>query len=119
MDEVAYSCIRYFGKYHYEPAFSYLIAFAEHSEESRWEYTAIAASALGNYPGKRTEEALKSLLSSRNWYIRYNASESVEKLGLDYTDLIDIFEGEDRYAREIMRYRLDEKKMKEREAASV
>ena len=118
-DEVAYSCIRYFGKYHYESAFPYLLRFAESTDETRWEYAAIAATALGNYPDSRTEETLKNLLHSNNWYVRYNASQSLDKLGLDYTDLIDIFEGDDRYAGEIMRYRFDQKKMKEKETVTA
>ncbi|MGN0492946.1 MAG: hypothetical protein ACI4F7_04790 [Acutalibacteraceae bacterium] len=117
--EVAYSCIRYFGKYRYEPAYPYLLDFAEASDGINWEYAAIAATALSAYPCQKTEDVLKNLLHSKNWYVRYNASQSLDSLGLDYTDLIDIFEGEDRYAGEIMRYRLDQKKMKEKETAGV
>ena len=51
--------------------------------------------------------------------MRYNASQSLDKLGVEYTDLLEVFEGEDRYAGEIMRYRLDQKKMKEREGGRV
>ena len=118
-DEIAYGCIRYFGKYRYEPAYPYLLDFAENTDEIHWEYTAITATALAGYPCEKTEEVLKGLLHSRNWYVRYNASQSLDKLGCDYTDLIDVFEGEDRYAGEIMRYRFDQKKMKEREVTSV
>lgn len=118
-DEIAYSCIRYFGKYYYEPAFPYLLDFAEDTDGIHWEYTAITATALASYPCEKTEEVLKGLLHSRNWYVRYNASQSLDKLGCEYTDLIDVFEGEDRYAGEIMRYRLDQKKMKEREVTKV
>ena len=113
-DEVAYSCIRYFGKYAYQPAYPYLLDYAEESNSDSWEYAAISATALANYPGDRTVETMKMLLHSRNWYVRYNASQSLELLGLDYTDLIDIFEGKDRYAEEIMRYRFDQKHMRER-----
>lgn len=118
-DEVGYSCIRYFGKYVYEPAFPYLLDFAEMADEKHWEYTAIAATALANYPSEKTTETLKELLHSHNWYVRFNASQSLAQLGLDYVDLIDIFEGDDRYAGEIMRYRFDQKRMKEKEAASI
>ena len=48
---------------------------------------------------------LKANLYHRNWYIRYNASQSLVDLGLTYLDLIDIVEGEDRFASEILRYR--------------
>ena len=33
----------------------------------------------------------------------------LEKLGYTYHDLINVFDGNDRYAREIMRYRLDKR----------
>lgn len=116
--ELEYRCIRYFGKYHYDPAYPCLIDLAQSVDEANWEETAIAASALAIYPGDRTDEILKSLLGSRNWYVRYNASQSLLQLGKDYMDLIDVFEGDDRYAKEIMRYRLDQQKMKREEAAA-
>lgn len=111
-DEIRFSCIRYFGKYHYEPAFPYLLDFAEARSGRQWEYAAIAATALANYPGPRTVEVLRELLYSKDWYVRYNASQSLERLGQAYTDLIEVFEDKDRYAGEMMRYRLDQKKMK-------
>lgn len=117
-DEVRYSCIRYFGKYPYAPALSTLYEFAE-VKQSKWEYMAIAATALSSYPGERTVEVLKGLLSDRNWYVRYNAAESLERLGLDYDDLIDIFEGGDRYASEMLRYRFDRKKLKRKEGVTA
>ncbi|MBQ9134372.1 MAG: hypothetical protein IJX64_07555 [Clostridia bacterium] len=116
-DEATYSCIRYFGKYAYEPALPQLLRFAEITDENRWEYTAITATALAIYPCRETEAILRSMLHSRNWYVRFNASQSLERQGLEYTDLVDIFEGDDRYAGEIMRYRFDQKKMREKEAA--
>ena len=36
-------------------------------------------------------------------------SQMLEKLGYTYHDLINVFDGNDRYAREIMRYRLDKR----------
>ena len=57
-------------------------------------------------------------LSSSNWHIRQNSAISLEKLGYTYQDLISVFDGDDRYAREIMRYRLD-KRNAESEAMKV
>lgn len=116
--ELRFSAIRYFAKYYYEPAFSFLTEFAA-DESLIWEYRAIAASALGNYPAEETKELLKKLLCDRNWYVRYNASESLERLGVRYEEMIDIFEGRDRYASEMLRYRFDRKKLKEREPVTV
>ena len=113
-DEICYSCIRYFGKYHYEPALQYLLNFVRGENEINWEYAAISATSLSAYPSEQTVEVLKGALSSRNWYVRYNAAQSLGALGLDYTDLIDIFEGDDRYAEEMLRYRFDQNKLKEK-----
>jgi hypothetical protein len=116
--ELRFSAIRYFAKYAYEPAYPYLCSFA--CEDSPiWEYRAITATALGAYPSARTEEILKQLLCDTNWYVRYNAADSLERLGVQYEDMIDIFEGQDRYASEMLRYRFDRKKLKDKEAVTV
>lgn len=112
-DELRYSAIRYFARYPSEAARPLLLYFAER-KSGNWQYEAIAATALGSYPGARTEECLKTLLTCSNWYVRYNAAESFEKLGKDYDELIDVFEGSDRYAREMLQYRFDRKKIDER-----
>lgn len=118
-DEIAYSCIRYLGKYAYPPAYPVLTDIIEKHQHDQWIYTAITASALAGYPGDRTVAILKELLHNSNWYVRFNASQSLIALGLYYTDMVDVFEGRDRYAGEIMRYRFDQKNMKEKEAAGI
>ena len=118
-DEVAYSCIRYLGKYAYPPAYPVLTDIVEKYQHDQWIYTSITASALSGYPGDRTVAILKELLHSPNWHVRFNASQSLMALGLYYTDMIDVFEGRDRYAGEIMRYRFDQKNMKEKEAGGI
>ena len=114
-DDIRFSCIRYFGKRYYEPAIPILLDFAQSADEERWEYAAIASSVLGRYPSEKSIEILKNNLNNCNWYIRFNASESLEKFGLSYMDLTDVFDGGDRYAREILQYRLDQRKAKEKE----
>ena len=118
-DEVAYSCIRYLGKYAYPPAYPVLTDIIEKYQHNQWIYTAITASALTNYPGDRTVSILKALTQNANWHVRSNASQSLMALGLYYTDMIDVLEGHDRYASEIMRYRFDQKNMKEKEALGI
>ena len=117
--EIHYCAIRYLGRYPYEPAYEQLMQYAEHEDEMRWEYTSITCFALASYPGERTIAALKKNLSSHNWYVRLNASQALENLKLEYADFIDIFEGDDRYAGEMMRYRFDRKKLRERKAAAT
>lgn len=106
-DELRFACIRYFGKYHYEPAYEYLLFYADSRNTMRWEYAAITSSVLAAYPSEKTTEILKSNLYHRNWYIRFNSAQSLERLGLNYLDLIDVLEGHDRYASEILRYHFD------------
>lgn len=113
-DELRYSCIRYFGRYRYEPAYSCLMSFARMKDKNSWEYAAIAATSLATYPGEKTTAILRELLTSSNWYVRYNASQSLERLGIDYLDMIDIIESDDRYASEMVRYRLDQRSLRER-----
>ncbi len=103
------ACIRYFEKFYYLQAEGVLHKLAKNEIGYDWEYQAIASSALKTYPGHTTEEILKANLSNPNWYVRYNSAESCEKLGLTYSDLIDIFNGKDRYAREMAQYRFDRK----------
>lgn len=105
--ELRFSAIRYFEKFPNDEAKSVIQAIAENMEGRTWEYQAIASSALKSYPGDITFRILVENLSSTNWHIRQNSAISLEKLGYTYHDLISVFDGNDRYAREIMRYRLD------------
>ena len=86
---------------------------AENLENRSWEYQAIATSALKSYPGDTTFRILVKNLSSSNWHVRQNSAISCEKLGYTYQDLINVFDGNDRYAREIIRYRLDRRNAEE------
>lgn len=114
--EVRYECIRFFGRNYYEEARPVLLSLAKSDKKKRWEYSAIASTALATYPGDDTVEILKENLYDFNWHIRANSAESLDRLGLTYFDLIDVFESGDRFAREILRYRLDKRKMKEGKA---
>ena len=113
-DELRFSCLRYLGRYPYSPAYADLLRYAMPSENARWEYAAIASSVLASYPGAETAAVLKRNLYHPNWYIRFNASKSLEQLGFGYLDLIDVIEGNDRYASEILRYRFDMRALEEK-----
>lgn len=115
-DEIRYCAIRYLGKYRYDDAYNKLCYLAKNNNEEKWQYSAIASSALATYPFEKTVELLKENLYSYNWYIRFNSAESLERLGMSYVDLADILDGNDRYASEILRYRLQRK---ERRAATL
>lgn len=114
-DEIRFACIRYFGKFRFDEAYPYLLKYADCTTDARSEYAAIASTSLSTYPYPETIERLKTNLYNQNWYVRFNSSLALEKLGLTYIDLIDIVEGNDRYASEILRYRFDVRDIKDEE----
>jgi len=77
-----------------------------------WEYKAIAATALAKYKSQQVIDVLKEALKSDNWYIRFNASESLVAQNIGYMELIDIYNGTDRYAREILEYKMETSRLK-------
>lgn len=111
--EIHFSAIRYFEKFPSEAAKPIIHALAENKDKRSWEYQSIASSALKSYPCDTTFRILVKNLSSSNWYVRLNSAISCEKLGYTYHDLISVFDGNDRYAREILRYRLEKRKAEE------
>ena len=119
--ELHFSAIRYFGRYPYQPAYRILLEHTASPDPLRWNYAAVSASALAAYPGEQTVHTLKKALKSENWYARYNAAQSLEALGLHYDDLLDIINGNDRYAREMILYHFSRRQLSEeqkrREAA--
>lgn len=58
-------------------------------------------------------EALLQAMRSPNWYVRCNASESLEAHQLSDTDLLEVTAGSDRYAREMLLYRLEARTLSE------
>lgn len=113
-NEIRYSAIRYFGKYPYEAAYNQLCEFVN-SEGYNWEYSAISALSLASYQSLETIDLLKSKLSDKNWYVRYNSSLALKNMGLGYDDLKDIIEGNDKFASDIVKYQIDKENLKEME----
>ncbi len=118
-DEIRYAAIRYLGKYPLSEAYEPLRRLAEDNSEQRWEYAAIASTALTAYPGNETVETLKRNLYSRNWYVRLNSAVSLKSLGITYSELSDIIDGNDRYASEIITYCLQRDYAEGQEVAHV
>ncbi len=112
-DELRFIALRYLGKNKYPPSEQTLQMFLQHQEKQRWEYIAIAASALGSYQSDENILLLKNCLSNPNWYVRHNAAVSLEKYHLPYLELATVYEETDRYAREILRYRIEMDQMQE------
>ncbi len=109
--EVRIAIIRYFGKFTFEPVYDYLISFLMDQDERNWEYAAISATTLRSYPCTRTTDTLYSVVTSKNWYIRQNAAESLISLetGLESSHI----ENTDKYAAEMIFYRSEIKTLRE------
>lgn len=118
-DEVYFACMRYFGKFYYEPVYPILLDALSERTDQRWEKAAIAATVLQNYQSERTVDVLMQALHSSNWYIRSNAGATLESFGLTYADMAEVFEGNDRYAREILQYWMDYRSVKEGEVSTL
>lgn len=118
-DEIHYACIRYFGKYRYKEAYELLCRLAEETLDQKWQYAAIASAALGSYPCESTVKILKANLYSRNWYVRLNSALSLKNLGITYSELADVIDGNDRYAGEIIRYCLQRDYTGEKEKVHI
>ncbi len=111
--ELRLAAMRYFGKYPWKPAHELLCTFVRENDPVDWEYSAVAAACLAAYPGGKTVDVLMDALYSTNWYVRNNASASLDAFHLDYRELGRVVDGRDRYAREMMMYRLDARALDE------
>ena len=79
--------------------------FLRYHEFLDWEYAAVAAQALSSYPGPDTVDCLKEGLKASNWYVRLNSADTlIVGLKIQKKDLFDVYNGRDRYAREILNY---------------
>ena len=104
--ELRLASLRYFGKYIYAPALPPLLNMVTQEDPVHWEYASIAASSLARYEGENVIHALTKAMSSEQWYVRYNAANALKTKHLDYDDLIEVVHTGDRYAREMVMYRL-------------
>lgn len=104
--ELKIACLRYFGKYPDERFRAPLYRHTAESAAAEWELCAACMTVLASYPGGETVALLKQGLRSRNWHVRYNAAMSLRTLQVDAAQVQDILTGDDRYAREMLQYRL-------------
>lgn len=103
--ELQLEALRYFRKYPYEPARKTIQSFLRYRGLVDWEHTAIAALALSGYPGPDTVDCLKEALSDHNWYIRLNSADTlIHGLKVSQVQLHDVYNGRDRFAKEILLY---------------
>ena len=117
--ELRLSAVRYFGRYPDPAACPLLLEFLQDRDPTHWEFAAISATSLARYDGQEVADALLRAMNSSNWYIRSNAASSLEAHGLSYEDMLQVLGGGDRYAREMLTYRLKAKRLEEEAALSA
>lgn len=104
--EVRLACVRYFMTNPWEGARASLLRYAAGPYEGRWQGQAVAATALGSYPGKDTVRVLEGCLRSPVWFVRNDAAQSLRRLGVSAGEALAAAE-DDAYAREMVLYRWD------------
>lgn len=110
-DELCFCILRYYGRCNYPPACERMIGFLSSPRNGLWEYAAVSASALRGYRSAKVVRALFNALGDSNWYVRYNAAESLVSMGLPEEAYRQALEGPDRFAREILQYMLERKRL--------
>lgn len=111
-NELRFALIRYYGKHYYEPAKNILLEFLLGKNNKEWEFAALSARALSIYQEPQVVQALKKALSNKNWYVRFNGASSLVEMKASKQELQDIMDGNDRYAKEILQYSFDYKKLR-------
>ena len=114
--ELRLSAVRYFGRYPDPSARALLLGFLQDSDPTHWEYSAISAASLAGYDGQGVVDALLRAMNCSIWYSRSNAAPILEAHGLSYEQMFQVLSGGDRYAREMLAYRLKAKRL-QKEAA--
>ncbi|MGB9839050.1 HEAT repeat domain-containing protein [Thermovenabulum sp.] len=80
----------------------YIDKIIELLNDESWEVRAIAAKVLGQIQDKRAIVPLTKALSDKEWYVRYNAANSLVSIDGGIELIYNIFEGEDRFAKDII-----------------
>ena len=103
--EVRLACVRFFAANPNPDAYPALCEMALCKDPEKWEYAAVAATALGSYRGSEAVGVLKECLRSPVYYVRLNSARALHAMGLTLEDdLADVLEGSDRFAREMVLY---------------
>ncbi len=71
-------------------------------QDEDWEVRAVSAKALGMFGNKQVITPLITALSDAQWFVRYNAANSILDVDNDFIYLMDIFQGQDKFAKDIM-----------------
>ena len=105
--EIRLALLRYYRRHPYEPVRPLLLSNLT-GNEAEENIQIVSAAVLARYPGTDTVRTLNESLHHPNWYVRYNAAQSLVELKTPPEELEEILKGEDQYAREILTYMLED-----------
>lgn len=80
----------------------YVDKIIELLKDEHWEVRAVAAKVLGQLQDRKALAPLTEALSDKEWYVRYNAANSLLSIDGGMEFIYNVFEGEDRFAKDIV-----------------
>lgn len=114
--EVILAIIRYFRVQIYKPVRNILFKIMEDKKDYNYEYRLVAAYTLSSYDDAQTRTLLVEGLKDKNWFVRKNSALSLARMQLTKEEQNQIFALNDRYAKEMMQYILEETKQIRKES---
>lgn len=102
--ELRFALLRYFRRHKDARVRQFLLELMADPQGEAAGLKIVAASVLAEYPGQDTKDALIGALGSPNWYVRQNAALSLRQLGMTAQDRARIYESNDQYAIDMIRY---------------
>lgn len=102
-EEIKYAAIRYFIKHPNVEAKEYFISVLKDNKEE-WIEEMLAIQGLSRYEEDEIRELIKEKITSRDWYVRVNAADYMQRHGLTKEEVAEIIALKDRYANETLRY---------------
>lgn len=103
--ELQLSAAKYFGSIYVEEAGKQMLAHLKHEE---WEIRAVSARNLRNYNSIKVRKALMEALKDPVWYVRYNAAFSLIRICNEEKEYLQVLNGEDSFAKNILIYAMFE-----------
>ncbi|MDD4154779.1 MAG: hypothetical protein PHT30_05170 [Bacilli bacterium] len=106
-EEVLFACLRYFMKYRYDEAFSYILQLGyEKLIQEDWGFVAVIALVMKNYSREKVLDFLGKAVTCKDWSCRENAAKTlIDLYGNQAMTIVKSFQ--DKYANEMVQYQID------------
>ena len=102
-EEIKYAAIRYFIKHPNEKSKEYFIHVLKNKDDA-WVEEMLAIQGLSRFEDEEIRTLVKDKITSRDWYVRVNAADYMQRHGLTKEEVAEIVALRDRYANETLRY---------------